>query len=191
VVGEDAGMEVKNRGLQTLRTYSDLAEFDEEMDRAQATEVLQCHASMAVTGAKHWYLAVAVGGQKLLRFKIKRDDDICRVIEQRYEEFWGYVQRREPPPPINTSDCAKLWPTQRPGSFIEATEVIAAAVEERKSLKKVMKDAKQQLEFVDFRIQSFMQDHEELRVGGKKVLTWKEQERAGYVVEPTKFKVMR
>jgi predicted phage-related endonuclease len=192
VLGEAAGMEVKNRGLQTARVYASLDDFAEDMDRAQATEVLQCYASLACNPTfTHWYLGVAVGGQKLLTFKIMRDNAIIEPIERRYEEFWGYVERHEPPPPINTSDCAKLWPSHVSGSFVEATEVVAAAVEERKRLKKIVKEANDRLEFEDFKIQSFMQDAEELRVGGKKVLTWREQERGGYEVKPTRFRVMR
>jgi predicted phage-related endonuclease len=192
VVGEAAGMEVKNRGLQTARVYAELADFQDEMDRAQATEVLQCHASMAVhKAAKCWYLGVAVGGQRLLTFKIPRDDDICRAIEGKYETFWNGVLTKTPPPPINTSDCNRLWPTQVPGSVVEATEEIAAAVMERERIKASQKDEKRQLDFLDLKIKSFMRDAEELRVGGKKALTWKAQKRGEYKVEATEFRVLR
>lgn len=191
VVGENAGVEVKNRGLQTARVYAELADFQDDMDRAQASEVLQCHASITVSRAKHWYLGVAVGGQKLLTFKILRDDAICEAIEKKYEEFWGYVERREPPPPINVSDCNRLWPTQRPGSYIDATEEIAALVKERAAIKSRLKEAKERVDWLDFQIKAYMKDAEELRVGGKKALTWKYQKREAYTVEATEFRVMR
>lgn len=191
VVGENALMEVKARGLHMLKQYDLTTEELEDGSRVLDTEAIQVHHYLTVSGCDFAYLAVLIGGQRLLTFKIKRDPDICTLIEQRCEEFWGYVQRREPPPPINVSDCNKMWPSQRPGSFVEADDVIAAAVEERKALKKTIKDATEQLGFEELRIKSFMKDAEELRFGGKKVLTWKEQKRDIYTVEATTFRVLR
>lgn len=191
VVGEKAGMEVKNRGFQVMRLYRDLEEFADASDRAQATEVLQCHASMLVTGSTHWYLAVTVAGQKLLRFRIERDEEIGEMLEQKYERFWDYVQRREPPPPINLSDCSKLWPSHRPDSVIEATPEIVEVVGKRKAVKAQMKSLKEENDFLELRIKTFMKDAEELRDGKTKLLTLKEQKRDGYIVAPTSFRVMR
>lgn len=191
IIGEDAGMEVKNRGLQMMRLYSSLEDFIDDSDRAQVSEVLQCHASMAVTGYPHWYLAVAVGGQKLLTFTIKRDEEIVKLIEERYTDFWGYVQRREPPPPINVEDCARLWPAHRPNTWMEADPALADVVEQRRILKAKVSEATDSLKIIDFRIKSAMKDVEELRVGGKKVLTWKQQHRKEYTVEAQDIRVMR
>lgn len=186
-----SGLEVKNRGLQTMRLYSSLEDFVEESDRAQVSEVLQCHASMAVTGFDHWYLAVAVGGQKLLTFRINRDESIIKVIEAKYAEMWDYIQRREPPPPVNVDDCYKLWPNQKPGTFMEATPELADVVEQRRILKAKIKEAKDEADFLEFKIKAAMQDVEELRYQGKKLCTWKHQHRKSYVVEATDMRVMR
>lgn len=191
VVGENALMEVKARGLHMLKQYDLTTEELEDDSRVLDTESIQVHHYLTVSGCDLAYLAVLIGGQRLLTFKIKRDPDICTLIEQRCEEFWGYVQRREPPPPINVSDCNKMWPSQRPGSFVEADDVIAAAVGERKALKKTIKDATEQLGFVDLRVKSFMRDAEELRIGGRKALTWREQTRESYTVAETSFRVLR
>jgi putative phage-type endonuclease len=191
VVGETAGMEVKNRGFQTLKLYRSLDAFESDSDRAQASEVLQCHASMLVTGASHWYLAVAVAGQKLLRFRIERDQEIADAIEGRYTEFWDYIQRGTPPPPINAADCHALWQHHVVGKVIEADEELAALAERRRTLKDAVKEAEGELEFVEFRLKRAMQDAEELRYKGVKLLTWREQKRAGYVVKATAFRVMR
>lgn len=191
VVNQNALLEVKARGLNMLKQYDLTTEELEDGDRVLDTEAIQVHHYLAVTGFDLAYLGVLIGGQKLLTFKIKRDPDICALIEEKCVEFWGYVERREPPPPINVSDTRKMWPSQRPGSFIEADEVLASYVDQRKALKKQIKDATEQLTFIDFRIQSAMKDAEELRIGGKKVLTWKEQKRDAYTVEATTFRVMR
>lgn len=185
VVGEAAGLECKNRGFQALRLYRDLEEAEHEMDRAQASEVLQCHASMAVTGATHWYLAVAVAGQKLLRFRFERDDSICRVIEERYAALWECIQSKTPPPPMNIADCHALWPTQRVASFIdiEPESPVAKAVERRKALKDEIKARERELDLIEFQIKATMRDNEELRIGGAKALTWKAQPRSAFQLE--------
>lgn len=192
VVGDGSGLEVKNRGLQTMRLYSSLDEFVDDSDRAQETEVLQCHASMAVKkDAPHWHLGVAVGGQKLLTFTIQRDESIIAMIEAKYAEMWGYIQRGEPPPPINVSDCNALWPRQAPGSWLEATPELADVVEQRRILKAKIKEAKDQADFLEFQLKAAMKDAEELRFGGKKLLTWKHQHREEYTVKATDMRVMR
>lgn len=173
VTSEDAGLECKNRGLLMLRQY-DLASDDVgDEDRVLPTEALQSHAYMAITGRKRWYLGVLVGGQRLLTFKFDRDEALCRRIEEAYTEFWGYVQRREPPPPMNVEDCHKLWPGHVPGKVVEATDDIYHAVEQRRILKEKITQAEGECEFLDFKIKAFMGDAEELRYGGKPVMTWK------------------
>jgi putative phage-type endonuclease len=191
VVGEPALLEVKARGLHMLRQYDLLTEEIEDEDRVLDTEAIQVHHYLTVSQREKAYLAVLIGGQRLLTFTIKRDPAICAAIELACAEFWGYVERREPPPPINVSDCNRLWPKQAPGKIVEATPEIAALVEKRAQLKAQKKDAETDLEFVDFKIKRFMADAEELRVGGKKLLTWKWQKRPGYTVADGEMRVMR
>ena len=191
VHGEPALLEVKARGLHQLKNYDLDTEDLLDEERVLDTEAVQVHHYLTVTGFEKAYLAVLIGGQRLLTFTIKRDPEICASIERACTEFWGYVERREPPPPINVSDCNRMWPTQRPGSFIEATPEIASAIEVRKMLKATIKSATDDLAFQDLKIKAFMKDAEELRVGGKRVLSWKEQSRAGFTVEPSKFRVLR
>lgn len=192
VTSEKALLEVKCRGLHMLRQY-DLDDAVEMLDeeRVLPTEAIQVHHYLTVTELPKAYLAVLIGGQRLLTFTIHRDPDICAAIEARCIEFWDHVQRREPPPPINLSDCAKLWPDHKPGSIIQATPEIVEAVGKRKALKATMKGAKEELDFVELRIKSFMKESEELRDGNTKLLTLRTQDRAEYTVAPSKFRVMR
>lgn len=191
VVGQPALLEVKARGLHMLKQYDLATEDLLDEERVLDTEAVQVHHYLTVSGRERAYLAVLIGGQKLLTFTINRDPEICASIERACTEFWGYVERGEPPPPINVADCNKMWPSQRPGSWVEATEEIAKAVEERKRLKALIKSATDDLGFAELKVKSFMKDAEELRIGGKKVLTWREQKREGYTVAPTSFRVMR
>jgi putative phage-type endonuclease len=172
VTNDDAGLECKNRGLFMLRQY-DLADGVEVEDQVLPTEALQVHHYMTVTGRKRWYLAVLVGGQKLLTFKFERDEAMCSRIEAACEEFWGYVQRGEPPPPINVEDCHKLWGAHAPGKIIEVQDDFAQVAELRATLKAELKRIDEELSFIDFRIKSTMQDAEEMRIGRRPIFTWK------------------
>lgn len=191
IVGEPAGMEIKNRGLQMLRTYRSLEMFEDDMDRAQPSEVLQSHACMAVTGAERWYLAVGIGGQKLLRFIINRDEAIVRAIEEAYARMWEHIQRRIPPPPINRDDCRALWPGHMPGKIIVASDDLAEVCAKRSALKAQIKALNDEVEFCELQIMREMKDAEELHHGGKKILSWRQQSRGEYVVKASSFRVMR
>lgn len=191
VKGDLALLEVKNRGLFQLRNYDLTTEEMLDEDRVLPTEGMQVHHYLTVTGLPKAYLAVLIGGQQLLTFTIYRDAAISAMIEAKCVEFWGCVERREPPPPINVADCNRMWPSHRVGSFVEATPEIIAAVEERKALKAGVKACEEKLQFTDLAIKAFMQDNEELRINGKRAITWKEQSRAAYVVEAKSIRVMR
>lgn len=187
VTSEDAGMECKNRGLLMLRQY-DLAESEAaDEDRVLPTEAMQCHAYMAITGRAKWYLAVLVGGQRLLRFQFVRDEALCARIERAYEEFWGYVQRNEPPPPMNVEDCHKLWPSHKTNAVVVGEEFLPVAAR-RADLKEIIKSAEHELEFIDFRVKSAMREAEKLIVGNKTLFTWTQNKSGGALLNKDKLR---
>jgi predicted phage-related endonuclease len=58
----------------------------------------QVHHEMLVTGARVAFLSVFLGTQKWECVEIERDDDYAARLLEYEVEFWGYVQRDEPPP---------------------------------------------------------------------------------------------
>lgn len=172
-VGGDAGLECKNRGLFMLRQYDLAAEGVE--DQVLPVEAIQVHHYMTVMERPTWYLAVLVGGQRLLTFKFARDLELSAQIERKCEEFWGYVQRREPPPPINVEDCNRMWPGHvAPAVVIEEgkREEWLGVHARHEELKNIIKAAEEELEFLTFRIKSTMRDAEKLICGPKTLFTW-------------------
>lgn len=166
-----AGLECKNRGLLMLKQYDLINEDAETEDRVLPTEAMQCHHYMTVTGLKRWYLAVLVGGQRLLTFKFDRDEALCARIEQACTEFWGYVERGEPPPPVNVEDCHKLWPSHKTNAVVVDEEFLPVAAR-RAELKALVKASEEELEFIDFRVKSTMRDAEKMVCGNKTLFTW-------------------
>lgn len=56
---------------------------------------IQMQHYMAVTGWEMWHLAVLIGNERFLWYDVPRDEEYIKVIIEKEEEFWGYVQRRE------------------------------------------------------------------------------------------------
>lgn len=57
-----------------------------------------CQHQMAVTGASKVYLSVFFGNSKWEFFEVPRDEQSIADLIARESEFWGYVERNEPPP---------------------------------------------------------------------------------------------
>lgn len=180
-----AGLEVKNRGLNMAKFYADEEDLDEDdaSDAVLPTEALQAHHSMWVTDLSIWYVAVLLGGQRLRIFPIHRDQAVCNAIEQKVVDFWRMVQERTPPPPVNSDDAFALWPRHTVGQSIEADEDLAVLVENRRQWKLQAKELENKIDFANFEVKRFMRDAEELRIGGKKALTWKSHERDHFDLE--------
>ncbi len=113
----------------------------------------------------------------MLRFRIDRDEAIIAKIEESCERFWDCVQTGTPPEPVNLSDVDARWKTHSPGRIVEADEDLVALVEKRAALKAQKKDLETDLDFTNFQLKRAMEDAEELRRKGKKLLTWKSHTR--------------
>lgn len=180
VVGSRGVLEIKNRGLQAKKYYGDEPVADEELDdldRVQPSEALQVQHQLAVTGYEVAYLAVLIGGQKLLRFTIRRDDAIIDEIEAACIDFWKHVLDGTPPEPKTVDDANRRWPQHSPGKYVEVSPQLEGFLRERHELKERIKDATVSLEICELQIKKAMQDAEEIRANGKKVLSWKTQSR--------------
>lgn len=91
IVGERAGLECKNRGMYARSSYQANGPTDSEM--------AQCQHYMCVTGWSHWYLAVLVGGNEWMAWRIERDEGYIAQLTAAATEFWEqYVVARVPPP---------------------------------------------------------------------------------------------
>lgn len=98
VAGEDAGLECKTTSVLRLKAFKD--------GKYPESYYAQCVHYMAVTGAKRWYLAVLVLNQGFYHYVIERDQAEIDALMEAEEQFWGYVQRDEPPPIDGTEATA-------------------------------------------------------------------------------------
>lgn len=180
VQGENAFMEVKNRGIRARKLYEEYQDSEDDTDNVQAGEAIQVQHYCGVGGYDYGYLAVLVGGQSLLRFKLKRDEEIIAMIQTKCREFWHCVQTRTPPPPMTVADTHGMWPTHTIGKAVTADEVLLTAVDDRARMKAAIKENEDALKFVELRLKSAMQDAEVLEFMGKPLLTWKGHDTARF-----------
>jgi len=66
--------------------------------------MLQCQHEMACTGAKENWLIVLVGGNRLYRMVIERDEETIRIIEAAVKAFWLTIANDEEPTPDFSDD---------------------------------------------------------------------------------------
>ena len=89
VVGEDAGLECKTVDSLSMGKFKN-GEFP-------ANFYVQCVHSMAITGAKRWYLAVLIGNKEFKWFTIERDEAEISALMTAEADFWKLVETDTPP----------------------------------------------------------------------------------------------
>lgn len=89
-------LECKTAGINGARLWADgVPEYVQ----------LQVMHQLAVTGKHSADVAVLIGGQELRIHRIERDDTQIRHLMILERNFWGYVERDEPPP-VDGSDSS-------------------------------------------------------------------------------------
>ena len=109
-LGEDnewALLEVKTAGSWSAREWAD--------DAVPLPYVAQVQTYLHLTGLERALLACLVGGQKLELRTVTRDDRAIARMLALMEEFVGYVERDEPPPPDDSESARDALAALYPG----------------------------------------------------------------------------
>lgn len=128
-------------------------------------------------------------------YAIKRDAPTEARLLESAAKFWEAFDAGDQPVIDFERDgalIALMFPNETPGKIIDLTgnNMIGELLDQRESLKDVLKDAGSRLTAVDNEIKVIMGDAEAALVDGWR-LTHKTQKRKGYVVEDTSFRVLR
>ena len=128
IVGEDAGLECKTTDSLNMKKFKN-GEYP-------SNYYVQCVHSMAITGAKRWYLAVLIGNRDFRIFTIERDENEIAALMEAEKAFWWFVQHDTPPAPdgsaSSTNTIRALYPdssdavvnlTGSDGELLEYTEL--------------------------------------------------------------------
>lgn len=169
VVGESAGLECK-----TSSEYRK-GEWGEDGETLPPEYLIQVQHYMAVTGYDSWYLAVLIGGNKFIYFRVDRDQELIDYLIKIESDFWQLVKDGTPPP-MDGSDASKdllarLYPESNEQA-INLPQSASELIDEREhwaEQEKLMAEKKQEAEN---KLKQLLGENEVGWAGERKV-TWK------------------
>lgn len=185
-------LELKNVSLWAAQDWLDLGEVPLGYQ-------VQVQHQLAVTGAPRGYIAAVIGGVDFKWARIERDETFIAVLLEQLEAFWRRVERGDPPPADasestkttlnklrSLADIGEEIPVELPAEF-------ATLRDEHDGLNDQIKELEEKKQGIENQVRDFLIKHNAalgvLRDG--RSYSWKMQSRAGYLVEPTKFPVLR
>lgn len=143
--------------------------------------VLQCQWAMVCSGlARAWLVPLHLAfGHPVLRIHvIEADPELQAAALAAAEEFWGYVERREPPPAdahrATTKALAEVHADPDEGD-VELDGDVLVALDELRDIRArlaVLTEAAAERENV---LRAALGDHTYGRVGGRRAVSWKPQ----------------
>lgn len=130
---------------------------------------------LMVTGRDVCVFGVLVGADDFRVYRVERDDETISAIREKEVEFWGRIQRLEPPEAVAVSDVLRLFEKDS-GRAIEADNKALSALIKLKEMKAASKTLEKEIEAAESALKLYMQDSSVLTVSGSIVATWKQQE---------------
>lgn len=131
--GRRGPLQVKNRGYFTGREFNDGPGDDAH---------IQVMHEIEVTQSDFGYVAALIGGNRLVYYRVERDQELIDLIVSKEQEFWDCLQTKTPPPLTGQDEWLidSLYPTAKPETGIDLTglESIAEAYLDNKALIKVL-----------------------------------------------------
>ena len=154
----------------------------------------QVQHQLAVTGFSYAVVAALVGGNKLETFELERNPEFIDELEAKASEFWGKVQRKEPPPVDGKAATSKALKRLHPdddGSTVVLDDRAAELAIVWEAAKAHSKEVKAEEEAAKNRLIALVGSATFGDLPDGRKLTYKTTERDGYIVEPTKFRTLR
>lgn len=171
IVGSGEGLECKTTSAFNAKEW--------EGEEIPAQYILQVQHYMAVTGAKVWWIAVLIGGQKFLYKKVERDDELIEQLIEIERDFWeNHVMKNVPPELDGSLASTELVKRMYPRAILPAIDLpsqakdLVADLENVKAELKLLEERKSELEN---KLKHLLGEHEEGRIGDT-VVTWKNVE---------------
>jgi len=150
---------------------------EEDTDAIPLYYAAQFMTGLALTGRDRCLCAALIGLDDVALYWITRDDVTIAAMRQRAEAFWvDNVLGDVPPEPAKYSDISELYPVDN-GRTLEATDEIAAAARQHRSLGLQVKALEAQRAALALEIGDYLREFQMLTVDGKKAYTLNSSER--------------
>lgn len=178
-------VEIKNVGAHMLAEWQ---------DEPPLLYQVQIQHQMEVTGLTWGTLAAVVGGQRLVWFDVRRNDDFIAAMVNAEAKFWKQVQQQEPPDIDGSKATAetikKLNPNDSGESIALPVEAITWA-ERLDELKAEIKKAEEQRRLIENQIKASIGGNTFGVLADGSGFSYKTQARKGFTVEPGQSRVLR
>jgi putative phage-type endonuclease len=160
IIGAEEGLEVKTAGEYAKTEWQD--------GNIPYHYYLQIQHYMLVTGYKHWWVAVLIGGNDFRYKKVERDEQTISLILEKCTDFWNnYVMTKTPPHDAKWVDDLYKLSTENT-TTIDTDDLIIKLEETKAEIKMLEKEAEQ----IENELKMQMKDNETLISPSYKA-TWK------------------
>jgi len=166
----------RNVEIKTVSPFKAKEWGEEDTDAIPVHYTAQAMHGLMVTDRKICIFGVLIGGDDFRVYRIERDDEIVGAIREKEVEFWGRIQRFDPPDPSTPNDLMRLYGAQDNGDFVEATEEIIGDYEALKHKKLLARELEKEIDALTGNIQLYMGARSLLMVNGSPAISWKRQE---------------
>ena len=166
IVGEGAGLEIKNVGVRQSSLWKD----DDVPDMYYA----QCQHYMLVTGLPLWYIAALVGGNHFVHKPIPRNEAFIAELFQKEAAFWTLCEHGIVPEVDGLEDTKTALNIMYPHAVektvleLETTETIEEIFRDYASYKKSIAELEILKAECENKIKKLMGDNERCKVGEHK-----------------------
>lgn len=150
---------------------------DENTEDVPIEYAAQFMFGLGITGRRYCLVAALRSFDDVDLYWTLRDDETIAAMREKCADFWvNHVQADIPPDPFKFSDIVALFPLDN-GHGIDATDEVAQAVAQLRSVNDQIKQLEEQQEALKFLVCNFISPHAELRMSGRPIATWKAQQR--------------
>lgn len=137
---------------------------------------IQTQFGLMVTGRQKAAVAALIGVDTLVFYLVERDEeDIARILST-CSVFWNeHVQRGVPPDPQTINDIHRRWGQAKNDLDVEVSSAIGSKAMRLRALSGQLDAIALEWESLEFDLKLEMKDATGLVVGGRRLLSWKNQ----------------
>lgn len=152
---------------KTAAGFARRAWGQEDTDAMPIYYAAQFMHGLGITSVQRCLCAALIGLDDVALYWISRDDVTVAAMREKAQSFWvDHVLADVPPDPIKYADISELYPVDN-GRTVEATEEIAAAARQHRSLGLQIKALEAQREGLALQIGDYLEDYRTLTIGGR------------------------
>lgn len=196
---EESSGEISNVEIKSVAAFDSHNWGPSGTDEIPAYYAAQVMFTMMVTGRKQAIVAALIGLDDLRTYVINRDEDLIAYIRDKAVGFWMNHVVADIPPAIQSKDDALKMVSRFSGVTVEADEDTRMALDRLQSAKAEKKVLEEECDKLELKIHTAFANGTEGEPGkallvdsaGNQLASWNIQNRDGFTVQPTSFRVLR